>query len=209
MTRTRLLGAAVMALFAIMAVTASAAFAESEWLANGAVITTALASHGETLGTETVTLEDDGTGIAVLCKTKFEGTVGPGKADTITKVTLEGCTSSITIDSVTAINLPWKTEVTLSGAKFMDKLTSGEASKEEKSEFPGYLVEGVVLGFLIDDACTKKEAFTELTNGTGEEVFSNFNTEEKANCTAGGKEVGLVHGIVDIFLNAGGPLRVS
>lgn len=90
MKKIHVLGLVLFAVFAFSSVIASAAFAESEWLAGGLAIGVALAA--DTAGTVLlINLEGGAVLIEVECSGLFEGTVGPGAADTITDaVGLEG-----------------------------------------------------------------------------------------------------------------------
>jgi hypothetical protein len=185
----------LVAVFAFSAF-ASSAFAADEWLANGAAISTALTANteGELL------LEDTSLGLDVNCSGKFEGTVGPGAADEITKVVdLEGknplhCSAASCeggLATVTPVHLPWKTKVVLSGEKFLDELGPGTGGE------PGYKVSGCkILGIETTDECTGKTD-SELTNGTGD-VNGTFSENEaitpRGNCTFGGEKKGLVVG---------------
>src|ERR1700722_14966934 len=92
MKKIQILGVALLALFALSAVVASLASAETtllaEWLSAGASIGAAVASKS----TGTITLEDTKLGIGVLCTGSFDGTVGPHGAATVTEVLNAGGT---------------------------------------------------------------------------------------------------------------------
>jgi hypothetical protein len=85
--KARIVGFALFAVLAFCAVTASSAFAESEWLFNGAAVTTPLAV--ETEGSVTLVKYSEAKGATiqneVVCKGIFDGTV-QGKVDEITDV---------------------------------------------------------------------------------------------------------------------------
>jgi hypothetical protein len=86
--KARIVGFALFAVLTFCAVTASSAFAESEWLFNGAAVTTALTVETEGSVTLVKYTASEGTTIQneVVCKGIIDGTVGPGAADEITDV---------------------------------------------------------------------------------------------------------------------------
>lgn len=187
---------AVSALSALFAMSAFAASLPAEWLANGEKITTPLAA--DSVGT--LVLSDTKSGITVECSGLFEGTVGPGAADTITKVVGLGageelfimCTTTVgnilctvgTLAEVMAVNLPWTTEALLATeTEFRDDITAGTGGN------PGYEVE--CKGF--KDTCTGVTS-AKATNVTGgvEGLFEE--KSENATCSIGGAGAGTVRG---------------
>lgn len=204
MLRIRIIGLAIMAVFAMTAVAASSASAH-EWLIGGKPITAAktIMSHG------TLLLEDSeatGGAVAVNCPGFDTGTVGPGALDVITKVsstelgatndincTFEkaGLCESSTTPTALAINLPWMTEIyTASNGEIRDMITADGAGS------PGWKVtcKAPILGTTSDE-CTVALGSTALANVTGG-VDATFEKEsQKAKCSKGGKESGIVKGI--------------
>lgn len=212
------LGLALVAVFALGAVTAGSAFAESEWLINGSPVTEKTAVDSEAAE---LLLEDKKGGVfreavALVCSGLDAGFVGPEKADEVTEVlNLEmsspdilGCTvetGTCPDPLVEAVHLPWTTEVSLSGAAFRDLIVAGTGGAA------GWRV--VCLGPLgeeIADECTGASS-TLLTNLAGGIVDAEFEAEsEKANCTRGGTAEGEVRGLTEILLTtAGEELSVS
>jgi hypothetical protein len=143
--------AAVLVLLAAMAfcaVTASAAFAENEWLANGNPIAVELSA--ETSGSPSIYVSVLGVVVTELhCGTIFDGTVGAGSFGLVTKilnvakeeissVPLAGLALACKIETslfetcgkvgetaeVWLGGLPWLTEISLSGAEFKNKYPS-------------------------------------------------------------------------------------
>jgi hypothetical protein len=201
MRKSQILGLALFAVFAFSAIMSAAAFAESEWLLNGAPITAAT----EVLSEGELSLCDDkgglfGEDVCVKCSGLDKGTVGPGKADVTQEVTglagekdITNCTNELNCPSpilVEAENLPWTTEIVLNGTEFRDLI--GTAAKQ-----PGYLVScaGVV------DLCEGHATVT-LTNEPGG-VLATFANLEVATCTRGGAGQGLVTGTSLIFDHVG------
>jgi hypothetical protein len=206
MKKFSILAIALFAALALSAVASSAAFAEvTQWLDNGAAITTAKEADSEAAD---VILKDSGTGGEVLCEgVTDKGTVGPGGADSVTSVTFttakcKGLAIISTVDNVTALNLPWTTQIS-GGLDLISAGTGGE---------PGYLIEGVTLLGLVDDSCTTNKGTTELANVTGgvNAIFPAVPAAaEKANCSIGGKEKGEVFGTDLNLLVNGDTLTVS
>jgi hypothetical protein len=85
MRKIHIVGVSLVAMFAFLAVGAASAFAEGEWLANGEKIMVALAA--DTSGAlHLINLKSAGGAVLVEveCNGLFEGTVGPGAADSVT-----------------------------------------------------------------------------------------------------------------------------
>jgi hypothetical protein len=216
MKKIHILSIALVALFALSAVTASMASAETtllaEWLNNGKPITTNLAStsSGEIL------LEDTKLGIGVLCSGTFVGTVGENGEDLITavlnlsgvEVTLSAlvkCEAHKFCESGTDIGaapdkLPWATLLILmENGTFLDVFFASE-----------YFTECLVLGVKVSESCEAPQTGGELVNVTGGVEGVGAPTP-KANCTSGGKEAGIIEFQAGNLtsLTEGGPLTVS
>jgi hypothetical protein len=113
MRKLQILAMALFVAFAFSVVVAASASAV-EWLDNGAAIGAAVKVDSETEVGNLLLLEDMKTGVELLCSGTDEGTVGPGKADEITKITATGCVTDKGFCSnpeATPVNLPWKTEL--------------------------------------------------------------------------------------------------
>jgi hypothetical protein len=232
MKKLHIVGIVFGAMLALSAISASAAFAESEWLFNGAAITTALPveSSGEIL------LEDMGTGTQILCSGIFVGTV-TGKTDEITDVVnlslvLEETTNlagtkvsavSCTIEALglclgtvgelvflIPINLPWKTEILLEGTVFVDDILPHAGGGN-----PGYEVSCNTLIGVQTDVCTGTPG-VDLENGVSD-VLAEFLAEDEelnppGNCSVGGSKQALIgseNGPGLIEHTGGGTLSVS
>jgi hypothetical protein len=231
----RMLGAALLALFAFGVLTAASAsavptFLLALWLVNGAEATElATTTTGELL------LEDTKTTIgvvAVKCSGILDGWIGPNSLDYVSEVlSLTGGAISSTALTGTAlecaeetgscpsplvwpVNLPWETEVELmedSGTFFADLLLPRAPATEV-----GWEVEcmGIVP---LTDTCTQTEGVTELELEAGTTLLGKFSlafTElagaKLAKCTqSGGQETGVVEGEGPTVLVGGGSLTAS
>lgn len=111
-----------------------------EWLDNGNKIagSQALSVSGPLL------LDETTNKIEIVCETVGTGTVGPGAADSITGLTLANCLTLVggcEKDEVTALELPWKTEVQEPKAgESRDFIANGGKGE------PAYLVKCELLG---------------------------------------------------------------
>lgn len=230
MAKLRIVGVALVAVFAFGALTAASAsaaptFLLALWLINGGVLNEVLLveSVGELL------LEDSNVPILgkamVLCSGILDGWVGPESLDYITEVLyLSGTAVSTTALSgealvctnqencpeplVWAINLGWDTELELleqSGLTvpwFVILLLS-----ENGADKVGWEIE--CMGLSTTDECTASQGAARLTL-SGTELIANFSNEinelaeEKfASCSVGGSESGLVEGGGPIVPDAG------
>jgi hypothetical protein len=211
MKKIHVLGVALVAVLALSVVGAvSASAATLQWLANGKAITSALAS--ETTGSITLG-STNGLKIkieaVVLCSGKFDGTVGPGGEDEITKVlnlsgvevtlakplteceNVKTCTSS----EVSPVNLPWLTRLELSGTEaapeFLDIIEQGAGGAE-----PGWEVVCKTSLGTVTETCTAPTTDSVLTNDTGESdvlgVFPTGSGRNTANCSVGGAGTGFL-----------------
>jgi len=226
-----MVGLAFAAVFAFAAFSSTSAFAATEWQLNAKAITTPTTSTT----TGKLLLEDMNSIIKVdiECSGTFDGTVGPGAADEITKVlnsagaeetgkNLAGTTvPSINCEIVSKgsceeankskivvfpIHLPWKSELLLpSGETRVDDLKEGTGGE------PGYEItcKAVLLG-TVTDVCTGKPGSV-MTNETGgvNGVFEEAETFNPAgNCSIGGEKEGLVVG-TGLVTSTAGTLTVS
>ncbi len=200
MLRVQMIGVALVAVFAMSAVAATGASAH-EWLLGGKPITAAktIMSKG------TLELTDDaatGGAVAVSCAGFDTGTVGPGAADLISKVTAEelGTNNSITCTFVkkgacegttakaVALALPWKTEIYSEGTETRDMITSDGAGS------PGWGVTCKTLLGSMEDKCTVALGSTALANVTGGVDATFEKKSQKASCSLGNSTSGLVSG---------------
>lgn len=201
MTRLRILGLALVAVFAMGAVVASAAMASPEWLENGSPLTSkvAITSKG------TLKLSDTGTPIGtvtVTCAGTDKGTIGPGAEDEVTEIKASSCTSSQCSGTPTAeaVNIAptlaggiWQTKLETVGTEIRDKITTTSGTK-----VVGWTVHCTILGKTETDTCTSASSSTKMTNNkTTGNVEAEFEAKSpKAKCTlSGGKETGGVSGV--------------
>jgi hypothetical protein len=185
---------------AVIVCSAVASASAAEWLVGGKSLTSSV----KTVGSGEIVLEDMKIGAAIKCRTGEAGTAGPGAADSITAVTFSGCTAvkgCSSVDAIATVDLPWATELTS---------TSRDLIEQKGAGAPGYLVECLVAGILLDDTCERADSFVEVENASGK-VDAFFNTGEKAKCSLGGEE-GLVNseGVPEaISTESGETLEVS
>jgi len=219
MKKIHVLGIMIFAILAVGAVSVASASA-LEWLEDGAAITVAKAS--ETTG-EIKLRNTNGGGLGlnveVLCSGTFDGTVGPGINDEITAVlsltkvavTLAAplaCTNVANCESpqVSAVNLPWKTELLTEGTLFLDMLLGN----------PGWEIDCNTIFGLIEESCTGPVSSDLVNDAAENDVLGEFNEAEiiakgeQATCTGGGGKTGTVQtdGAGLIFLPGTEPLLV-
>jgi len=219
---------AMLGLFAaaVLGIAAASAFAAGDgntvWLCgSNYIVLERCLTIAENLST--IVLEDMTELAAAQCppgSVLAEGWVGPGSEDETTSVafTANSCSpppkaenlsgealSNVCtlVISVKALALPWKTAVYLEGSATWDTIKPGASGNQ-----PGYLIECVVAGLTMKDTCTTiagHELNVELEN-VSPLVLLEFpkalkSEEEKAKCSLGGNESGLVYG-GDIDLEA-------
>ena len=234
MKKIQIVWLALFAAFAFSAVAVSSANAEdTQWLWEGSKITSELAvdTAFELL------FEDMGASVKIdiLCNGLFGGVVGGvlGTADPLlgeindvedlvghltsaTQTEPLDCEAETTcaekLELVTPINLPWKTELLLEThggvSEFIDDITSDSGVSGAR---PGYAVDCIVLGTLIEDTCTN-ELKPLLENETGG-VLGAFDESEEINppgsCSLGGASAFLIVGSSLTVHTGGGTLSVS
>jgi hypothetical protein len=209
----------VFAALAFGAIGVTSAFAEDAWLVSGAVPATAQPVLSESMGA--FVLEDMGLA-SVTCPATSpitdEGTVGTetgnvgARFDLTVTVTFpekgKKCTSSAgEVLEVSAIHLPWLTELVLNGATFLDLILGTGAGA------PGYKIVIDILGVSETDECTTETSTTTVTNEETAalvEFLSTATEAESATCTLSKKPTGLVVGKILIFsATAGLAIAVS
>jgi hypothetical protein len=205
MRKFHIVGITLFAMLAFGAFSVSSAFAlETVWLEGGVKPTEALLVESEA----ELLLTDTKEGTVVLCSGLDEGFIATGgnaKLDEVTRIlNLELTSSTIlcTFSSKTpgsceessspnamAVGLPWKTELVLVGAQFLDLLTSASGKV-------GWDLTCLVIGITILDECTLTTGETEVTNGTEGNALVLFSEllQKKALCTLSGEETGVVEG---------------
>jgi hypothetical protein len=207
MKKVSLLISAVLAVFAVSAIASSVAFAESEWLDGGAVITTAVKVLSELMSG--LKLEDMGTGVEVECKKGTdEGTVGPGAADTVTaaactevnKTALAGSGTCTEVVSITAEGLPWATALSLVGGVLRDTTTNAKYTVKCKT----------ILG-TVEDKCetTRSAAASNSESAVLIETDATTEGETSGTCSLGKEPLVLSGSDLLIFSDEGLVLTVS
>lgn len=170
------------------------AYATPEWFVKGAPVTGNVTIKAKSVGG--ITLEDTktlGGATAIECKVTGEGTVGTGGKDKATAMSpseclvVKGLCTSIIL--VSAVHLPWNTQLATVEGKTRDKITTGEGGS------PGWEVEcNTALG-KVKDTCTG-ETSTAVENVT-EGVKLVFDLESAhLNCTLGGEGAGVWKGTI-------------
>jgi hypothetical protein len=229
MSRFKILGVMIVAVFAVsLAVAAMASAVEfllAEWLLNNVGVTTAVLTDSEG---DLVLISLNGLGLGVpveiLCEGILDGFVEANGADLITELlTLAGgaipltaltepalvCTNirNCTEPLVWAINLPWETLLELmvdEGVNFfVDLLIKA-----------GYYVE--CMSLKINETCEAAETATQVTNeangtvdATFSEAFQILAGLKLGNCSLGGAETSEVNGLGIILDSGGGTLAAS
>ncbi len=205
----------------------SVAAAEPVWLANG--VETLRRASGAQGGVQEYTYEEFmGTKIKVKtsCIMFERGYIAGNAAGSNTKLdettevlsinlTLplechyveEGPCSKAESPNMTAINLPWATELVMSGTKFRDRIrrVSGTAN-------PGWKLICLVLGVAVTESCTSASGEPELVNFVANEtvdVIFSKTLEPNYECTGSKKATMSIEGNIEMKLNPGEPLEVS
>jgi hypothetical protein len=197
MKQIRIIGLALVVVFAVSAVAGASASAAPVWKLSGAEITKATTvlsesiTEGKPAEKGSLKLADKKAGTEIECEGTDEGTVGPGNKDEVTKVEATKCKfiksgSCEASKAVTAkaVELPWITELYEPEAgKIRDHVKAHAGGGA-----PGWKVECTVGGiFKVQDTCTN-ESNTAMNNVAGgvEAVFDA--KTPKAKCSLGGEE---------------------
>jgi hypothetical protein len=207
MSRIRIIGLALVAVFAFSAVAAASASAAPEWLVAGAKPTSPVAVTSKTEGK--LKLTDEGVGVTVECEGTDKGTVGPKSADTVSTVTPKNpCTVTAgtalcgTTANASALHLSWETSLI--------EPVAGEIRDEVKNSTnnPGWKVE-CLGGLKTTDECTG-DSSTLIHNNTPAAGVVTAEFEAKsahANCTVGGTGKGKVEGKIGFRTTTGATLE--
>ena len=217
--RLRTIGLALVAVFAMSAVAASAASAvPPSWGACAAgtpetkppclnsseklvELTSALAVKSKGTLSLTDTKVPLVGSVTVKCTGTDAGTIGPEKADSITEIYETSgskkikCTSSQCTGTpeAEAVHLPWTTELVEVTNKKGEKEIR-DLIKNSGAGVPGWAVKCTILGVTKTDECTAASS-TKTTNTASGNVAAEFEKESpKANCSLGGTGSGEVNG---------------
>lgn len=204
MLRIRIIGMALVAVFALSAVAvASASAAENEWSLSKVDVTSTMSVTSK----GTLKLTDTSVPIAgsvtVTCEGTNAGTVLPGGKDTITTITATSCTSNnsfCTSPTAKAVNLPWTTQLKEKGTRDLIMSANGKAF--------GWLVDCETPLGKKSDECTRAESSEVEVKNTSTGVDSIFSKKVSglAKCTESGKETGEVEGTVETISGESGKL---
>jgi hypothetical protein len=226
MSRYRLFGLVVFAVFVFGVVLAASASAEvtllAEWLVAGAAITSNLASQitGELLMEDTKVL---GVKVDILCSFILDGTIGPNGEDKIEKVlsltgieiselagnaplsceSSENCAATGVLVPIFPKGLPWSTLL------FLDQ---GTGHILDYVVGAAYEVTCTVLGVKVEDECkaTNNLASFEVSNtGEGGDALVEGAEEPNGECTQGGPGSEVNSAIKDAITVESGLVTVS
>jgi hypothetical protein len=210
MKKIQIMLLALFAMGAVSAFAASSALATHEWLnLAGAKVTTATEElyDGLFLLHHKLPAILGGGSILFHCTGQFHGTVGPAGKDAITDVLgLSGELNSVhceVLSSTNSIcpggelvtfgmrNLPWNTQLVLSGSETLDEILSSGAGE------PGY--ETTCKSIKV--SCLSKETSKWTGNGTTGAEFE-FKEAKTVSCTDGGAGTLLGQGtVLDFFVS--------
>jgi hypothetical protein len=213
MKRTQILGAVFVAVLVVSACAISPALAvESTWLVDGAVPTATqeVDSEWDSAKLSIVDLKGGifGEEVVILCPGNDLGTIGPGKADSLTSFTITSCELMVSVcpePLVEVINLPWTSSIVLIGGTFYDDITSTAGTK-----MVGY---NVLCNNIVEDTCEVALVQPQLVsnfNGQVEAVFNSADANQpRANCSRGGTGAGLISGTDLILSEVGLSVAIS
>ncbi len=194
MKSIKIAGLCLVALAAMAMATAATASATPVWEQLNGTTWSEIKGTEKVISAGTLKLTDTKGGltggvVTVECSGTDEGTVGPGKFDRITKITvanpcrnITGCVGTIKAE---ARNLPWQTELFETEGKVRDSVVS-----EVAGDFPGWKVECT-----LSDTCegnTTTAIVNNTSNNTVEAVFDAKSAVVK--CSRGGAGTGKVEG---------------
>ncbi len=202
MLRIRIIGLALVAMFALSAVAvASASAAENEWSLSKVDVTSTMnvTSKGKLELTDTSTAAGS---VTVTCEGTDAGTVLPGGKDSTTSITATKCTSNnsaCTSPTAKAVNLPWTSQLKEKGTR--------DLIKSANSTTLGWLVDCETLLGKKSDECTTKSTEVVVENTkTGVNTIFSKKVSGMATCTESKKETGYVEGTVEIVSGESGKL---
>jgi hypothetical protein len=227
MKNFRLVGAALIVVFAFAAITVTSAsaapvFLLAEWLVNGASITTA---HNTDAEASEILIEETilGIKIDILCSGIGEGTIGANGTGTGTELLALGGGAAITLANmltctnssncpeplIAPVNLPYKGTLELMEE---EGVSSFAGLVEGTGGAPGYEVE--CMGSGTSDTCTGNpvgELKNEGSNvdGLANDAYNVLAGNSLANCMVAGTSAGLIEGLATGLLTEGGTLAVS
>jgi hypothetical protein len=169
-----------------LGVSAVASASAAEWLVGGVA-----ANKAPSEGNGMLIFVDSKINLSMECSGIFDGTIGPGAADSVTEVlTLGKVAASLAAPLVcTALGgceAAGKTEVAPEGLPWTTELTSTTTDLTVKAT---YWSTCRVLGLQTTEECTTENSSYKVVNVTGG-VEAQGEITPLANCTVGGKESG-------------------
>ncbi len=174
--------------FGLAAVFAAPALASAEWLLEGTFIPSTAKVHGESTGT--LLLRDIKEKSQIECRFTDSWSIWKQLGE-ITEATASLCKTSegaCTSPTVTAVDLPWSSELVVVGGEIRDKLLA-----DGKGE-PGWTVKCLVIGIEITDTCKGETAEPTMENTVEGKVLAIFAQGGILTCTSGGANQGEIKG---------------
>ena len=210
MQRLKVLGLALVAVFAMGAV-ASASASALVWQEEVGGVFQEVANGTKVTATGKLKLLDKKGGpfteeVEVECEGNSEGTVSTGGKDAVTAITATACKvlKGVCPTPVTAkaVNMPeWQTQLEVVGTENRDKITTTTGTKEVGWEVS---CNGTI------DKCTSASSSTKMANNANGTVEATFDANTpKANCSRGGAAQGSVSGTTVNKLVSGRALRIN
>jgi hypothetical protein len=194
MKSIKIAGLCLVALAAMAMATAATASATPVWEQLNGTTWSEIKGTEKVIDAGTLKLTDTKGGltggvVTVECSGTSTGTVGPGKYDRITTITvanpcrnITGCVGTIKAE---ARNLPWQTELFETEGKVRDSVVSEVAGK-----FPGWKVECT-----LSDTCEGNTTTAIVNNTSNNTVEAVFDAKSAVvTCSRGGAGTGKVEG---------------
>jgi hypothetical protein len=178
---------------ALCAVMCSTALATPEWEVKGSPVTENVTVKTKEVGE--FQMEDTkgsfGSPSTIQCTGSGEGTVGPEGKGKITATSITGCIGVRACEptgvTVTALHLPWNTQLVETESEIRDKISSGGSGA------PGWLVECLVAGITVKDECTGETTVEINDTSSGVDLNSDAKSA-RGSCTLGGANTGVMAG---------------
>ena len=174
----------VVVALALSAIVPALASARVTWATNYVPVSKSTASEWS----GKLAISNSNAKYTVECTEKAEGTVGANGTGEITKMTASSCKNIKgcgTPDTITALNLPWHTELVSSGGTLKNVITGGGKGNPAFKTLCTIIIK-------VEEECTASSLSTTATNGELG-VTATFNGENLS-CTDGGAGVGKVEG---------------
>ncbi len=134
------------------------------------------------------------------CADTVQGSVGANGAGEITKMPMSSCKNLQSCGSpvtMTALNLPWHTELVSEGGVLKNVLSNGGKGN------PGFKTECTIVGIKISEECTAVSTLSTTATNSESGVTAAFNSGEKLNCSYYGAASGTVEGSQSVTASGG------